>query len=383
MSDFHSCAWNVMVSANKRTELKYRNVHPALKCCLGCKQKVVDRSIRQKIKKQTTLLELMSDNYEGFQFQSIADLTFLPQSDFVVASEFATVNHPNGRVTVFGQKGEVKITFPPQDRGKNITLYGVTSIGNSDEHVAICTGDGVSVWTVDGRIVSYLTHATVHNCCHVASLNNGLLATTCMTEYEDRLVTIWDPRNGRITSQFGSRPEVLEVNPLKQLQRILVRDKDIRLPWFIAADSELNVHISDRTSQCVKVFDSRNGRYERRYDIAGVNNRCRKGSLLPQGICMDEDDNAFVVNDLTNTVAIFDRHGEHVRDLSMEESSPKESKMWSLALSKYDKVQFPQSVLVRNQMISPARKIALSMSRRKPQAFVYNLSFCKHYSIGF
>ena len=49
--------------------------------------------------------------YKGFKFQTIADFTFLPQSDLLIASEFGTVNYPIGRVSVFDEKGERKHTF--------------------------------------------------------------------------------------------------------------------------------------------------------------------------------------------------------------------------------------------------------------------------------
>jgi len=52
---------------------------------------------------------------------------------------------------------------------------------------------------------------------------NGQLATTCITDVEKKCVTLWDPRNGKVTAQFGSRPEVVEINPLKQKQKLLIR----------------------------------------------------------------------------------------------------------------------------------------------------------------
>lgn len=31
------------------------------------------------------------------------------------------------------------------------------------------------------------------------------------------------------------------------------RNSDIRLPWFLSSDSQLNIYISDRNAQCIKV----------------------------------------------------------------------------------------------------------------------------------
>ncbi|XP_076808561.1 uncharacterized protein LOC143451727 [Clavelina lepadiformis] len=370
------CAWNSLVSANKKAELKFRNVNPTLKYCLGCEYPATKRDLYPRRPKPATLLDIITEPHKGFEFLSIPDLTFLHQSDHIVTSEFASVNYPYGRVTVFDVKGDVITTFPPKDTRKDIHLFGITSLPNDD--VAICTGDGVSIWNLDGRMVSHMTQPTVENCCHVTLMQNHLLATTCITKEDGKCVTMWDPKCGKVTSQFGSRPEVIELNPLKQKQKILIRNRDIRLPWFIASDSSLNVFISDRTAQCVKVYDSTSGKYLRRFDAAGVDTRCAKGSLMPQGICVDDDDNIFVADEVSSSVLIFDKHGEKVRYLPLK-IDPKEDQVWALALNNNHELTCGK----RNPAISPTRKMALSFSHRKPRGHVYNLSFCDHYSIRF
>lgn len=54
-------------------------------------------------------------------------------------------------------------------------------------------------------------------------MQNGLLATTCITELNDRCVALWDPKAGKVVGQFGSRPEVVEKNPLKATHKVIIR----------------------------------------------------------------------------------------------------------------------------------------------------------------
>ena len=93
---------------------------------------------------------------------------------------------------------------------------------------------------------------------------------------------------------------------------------------------------------------------------------------------MDEDDNVFVVDQVSDSVLLFDKHGEIVRKfhLPMDNSG---IELWSLALSNRPQLSYSK----RNRLLSPSRKMAVSFSNRKPRAQVYDLSFCRHYSIGF
>jgi len=131
---------------------------------------------------------------------------------------------------------------------------------------------------------------------------------------------------------------------------------------------------------CVlQVFDTRNGTFVRRFDRIGVNTRCCKGSFLPQGICVDEDDNVFVNDEASNSLMMFDRHGEYVKQFPLQLNS---ESIWSLAMS-FPKTSGQASEKRRNPTVSPSRKIAVSYSRRRPGVHIYNLSFCRHYAVGF
>ena len=99
---------------------------------------------------------------------------------------------------------------------------------------------------------------------------------------------------------------------------------------------------------------------------------------MPQGLAIDEDDNVLVANQVTTSIALFDKHGEIVRNFSLQ-NDVTQIELWSLALSNRPQLSY----LKRNKLLSPTRKIALSFSNRKPRAQVYDLSFCRHYSIGF
>lgn len=99
---------------------------------------------------------------------------------------------------------------------------------------------------------------------------------------------------------------------------------------------------------------------------------------MPQGIDIDDDDNVFVADELSNEILVFDRHGEYVRQFPLRLENDY-CQLWSLALSNRP----PPSQTKRNKLISPTRKMAVSYSNRKPRARVYDLSFCRHYSISF
>jgi len=43
-----------------------------------------------------------------------------------------------------------------------------------DDKVAVCTGNGVSTWTLDGKIISNMTNPEVDNCCHVTAMQVNL-----------------------------------------------------------------------------------------------------------------------------------------------------------------------------------------------------------------
>jgi len=365
-------SWQKLASPHKVAELKFKHVDPSLKFTIGCDKPNSRRKRRKLVPLYTnrgkTLLETMEEDgkYKGFKFQTIADFTFLPQSDLLIASEFGTVNYPTGRVSVFDEKGERKHTFLTEDKGRDITSFGVTSIDT--DTIAICSGEGINLWTVDGHLKQEMTHAYVRNCSHVTSLNkNGLLAATCLTEVNEKCVTIWDTRSGKIVKQFGSRPEIVEINPLTHKQTIHFRNKDLRIPWFIASNSKEDIYISDRSAKCIKVYEWRTGQFLHKFDAAGVDNRCSKGSFSPQGIDIDCDDNIYVNDDVTKGVLLFDKYGEFVKSFPLKLEDPHEMvRLWSLALStaNHDKKRNPHS------------RLAMSFSNRKPRAHVYNLSFC-------
>ena len=60
--------------------------------------------------------------YDGFKFQTIPDFTYLPQSDYLVASEFGTVNYPIGRVSIFDEKGQKRHTFLTEGRFMHVHI---------------------------------------------------------------------------------------------------------------------------------------------------------------------------------------------------------------------------------------------------------------------
>jgi len=47
-------------------------------------------------------------------------------------------------------------------------FFGTTALHNDD--VALCTGDGIAIWNLDGKLVSKFTSNAVENCCHVTLL---------------------------------------------------------------------------------------------------------------------------------------------------------------------------------------------------------------------
>ena len=58
------CAWNSLVSANKKAELKFRNVNPTLKYCLGCKYPATKRDLYPRRPKQATLLDIITEPHK-------------------------------------------------------------------------------------------------------------------------------------------------------------------------------------------------------------------------------------------------------------------------------------------------------------------------------
>ena len=57
-------AWDTLISANKKAELKYRNVNPTLKYCLGCPAPEKSRDLFPKKKKPGTLFNIIEEKFD-------------------------------------------------------------------------------------------------------------------------------------------------------------------------------------------------------------------------------------------------------------------------------------------------------------------------------
>ena len=57
-------AWDSLISANKKAELKYRNVNPTLKYCLGCPAPKKSRDLFPRKKNPDTLFNVIEEKYD-------------------------------------------------------------------------------------------------------------------------------------------------------------------------------------------------------------------------------------------------------------------------------------------------------------------------------
>lgn len=350
-------AWNSLHSTNKVAELKYRHVHPQLKHKIG--------DVDEKLLLNGGLdcchdfVGLTALEKNAFTFKSVADLSFLPKDGKLIASEFGTRDNAIGKISVFDQNSKILTSFQTEDRGEYMSSFGITSI--EDEKFAVCTGDGVAVWNVDGKLINFMTDSKIQNCCHITKLKNGLLAATSMKGEENDCVSLWDIRTSQAVTKFGCRSRSTGNKTAG-----ISRQQEIELPWFIASDSKLNVHVVDRSSGCIKVYDTKSKRFVRQYDASGVGARCTTGSLHPQGITLDEDSNILVIDDVTQQLVIFDQYGELVRKLPL--NLPSHCRLWSLALNSCGNRHRH-----RSESATLSKLAAVSLVHEQPLVHVYKL----------
>lgn len=158
---------------------------------------------------------------------------------------------------------------------------------------------------------------------------------------------------------------------------IVFRINDIRLPWFLAANGMDEIFISDRNAKCIKTFDARSGAFLKNFDVHGVDARC-KGTLSPQGLYVDEDDNLIVVDNMKKSLHIFDRHGEYAATMhGANELSDCEP--WAISATSE---QFFARPIARSRVSGNdnTRTMAVSMATPDPIVKLYKLSACPHYT---
>ncbi|XP_039264535.2 uncharacterized protein LOC120340359 [Styela clava] len=358
------------VSPHCAAEKKYRNIAPWLLHCVGLPgDEFKSRGSCQKSR-------LSKDT--GVTFNSIPAVCFLPRSQNLVTSEFATPKFPECRIQILDKKGKLLNSFPTEVERRGSSTFGVSPASDDDSYIAACTGRGVAIWSTEGKLVANMTSDDVQNCCHITHMKCGLLATTCITDMRGRCVTLWDQRSGKIASQFASRPEIVELNPLKATQKIIIRNNHIRLPWFLTSNSKDEIFISDRNSKCIKVFDTRNQRYIKCFDTSGFDTRVKK-SIVPQGLCTDENENLIVVDSNTKSLLLFDPKGSFIRPLTRKAEFDLYGEPWAIAMTTSPQFHRP---ICRSKCRGNdnARTLAVSMATPKPAVGIYKLSFCPHYT---
>lgn len=111
------------------------------------------------------------------------------------------------------------------------------------------------------------------------------------------------------------------------------------------------------------------------FDTHGTDTRSQK-SLLPQGLCTDENDNLLVVDSFTHSLLLFDRYGQFLKVLAKMSA---EQEPWAVSMT-----TDPQVVAAvnraRNQGLDDARALVISMAAPKPTVNIYKMSFCPHYT---
>merc|ERR1712015_169837 len=99
-----------------------------------------------------------------------------------------------GKISIFDKNSKHLTSFQTEDRGMHMSSFGVTSIEGENESFAVCTGDGIGVWNVNGVLLQQIRHSKVQHCCHITKLKNRLLATTSIKGDAEDCVSLWDVR---------------------------------------------------------------------------------------------------------------------------------------------------------------------------------------------
>ena len=71
-------AWDSLISVNKKSELKYRNISPTLKISLGCPDPKKNRDLIPSPKKAPTLYNIIEEAYDAsdcLYFRSTVNVT--------------------------------------------------------------------------------------------------------------------------------------------------------------------------------------------------------------------------------------------------------------------------------------------------------------------